>query len=80
MSTREENAVRIGAAAALRSAWNSLPNQVLSLLWLMYRLFYADRVNISIAAPLIQQYPPDGRPARRLGQRAFASRVGGASR
>ena len=63
MSTRDENAVRIGAAAAVRSVWNSLPNQVLLLLCLMYMLFYADRVNISIAAPLIQQYPLDGRPA-----------------
>jgi sugar phosphate permease len=53
MSTRDENAVRIGAAAAPRSAWNSLPNQVL-LLCLIYMLFYVDRVNISTAAPPIK--------------------------
>jgi MFS family permease len=55
MSTRDENAVRIGAAAAPRLAWNSVPNQVLFLLCLMYFIFYVDRVNISTAAPLIQK-------------------------
>ena len=56
MSTRDpaENAVRIGAAAAPRSFWNSVPNQVLLLLCLMYMLFYVDRVNLSTAAPLIK--------------------------
>ena len=54
MSTRDENAVRIGAAAPPRAAWNSVPNQVLLLLCLMYMLFYVDRVNISTAAPLIK--------------------------
>src|SRR5690348_12612779 len=54
MSARDENAVRIGAAAAPRLAWNSAPNQVLLLLCLMYMLFYVDRVNISTAAPLIK--------------------------
>src|SRR5260370_23343067 len=55
MSTggRAEDAVLTGAAAP-RSAWNSVPNQVLLLLCLMYMLFYVDRVNISTAAPLIK--------------------------
>src|ERR1700720_745626 len=55
MSTRDENAVRIGAAAVPCLAWNSVPNQVLFLLCLMYFIFYVDRVNISTAAPLIQK-------------------------
>src|SRR5260370_34845100 len=55
MSTggRAEDAVLTGAAAP-RSAWNSVPNQVLLLLCLMYMLFYVDRGNISTAAPLIK--------------------------
>ena len=40
--------------SAPRSAWNSVPNQVLLLLCLMYMLFYVDRVNLSTAAPLIK--------------------------
>src|ERR1700732_3508509 len=55
MSTRDENAVPIGAAPVPRLAWNSVPNQVLFLLCLMYFIFYVDRVNISTAAPLIQK-------------------------
>src|SRR3984957_4568377 len=55
MSTRDENAVPIGAAPVPRLAWNSVPNQVLFLLCLMYFIFYIDRVNISTAAPLIQK-------------------------
>jgi hypothetical protein len=39
MSTPDENAVRISAAAVLRSARNSLRNQVLLLLCPMYMLF-----------------------------------------
>src|SRR5258708_15281547 len=56
MSTGDpaEDAVLIGAAAPPRSAWNSVPNQVLLLLCLMYMLFYVDRVNISTAPPLCQ--------------------------
>src|SRR5260370_16882329 len=56
MSTGDpaEDAVLIGAAAPPRSAWNSVPNQVLLLLCLMYMLFYVDRVNISTAAPLLK--------------------------
>src|SRR5260370_6596359 len=56
MSTGDpaEDAVLIDAAAPPRSAWNSVPNQVLLLLCLMYMLFYVDRVNISTAAPLIK--------------------------
>jgi MFS family permease len=44
----------IAAPAPTRSAWNSVPNQVLFLLCLMYMIFYIDRVNISTAAPLIK--------------------------
>ncbi len=56
MTTRDptENATATTAPALRRSAWNSVPNQVLMLLCLMYMLFYVDRVNISTAAPLIK--------------------------
>ncbi len=50
-----DNAIPIAARALTRPAWNSLPNQVLLLLCLMYFIFYIDRVNISTAAPLIQK-------------------------
>ena len=49
-----ETAVRVGADAPARTAWNSVPHKVLLLLCLMYMLFYVDRVNISTAAPLIK--------------------------
>jgi MFS family permease len=57
MSTRDpaDGALPIAAPALTRSAWNSVPNQVLFLLCLMYFIFYVDRVNISTAAPLIQK-------------------------
>jgi sugar phosphate permease len=57
MSTRDpaDGAVPIAAPALTRSSWNSVPNQVLFLLCLMYFIFYIDRVNISTAAPLIQK-------------------------
>ena len=56
MSTRDpaEGAIPI-AAPALTPDWNSVPDQVLFLLCLMYFIFYIDRVNISTAAPLIQK-------------------------
>jgi sugar phosphate permease len=47
--------VGVRAVAPTRSAWNSIPNQVLFLLCMMYFIFYADRVNISTAAPLTQK-------------------------
>jgi hypothetical protein len=46
--------VRVGAEVPTRTAWNSVPNQILLLLCLMYMLFHVDRVNISTAAPLIK--------------------------
>jgi sugar phosphate permease len=57
MSTRDpaDGAMPIAAPALTRSSWNSVPNQVLFLLCLMYFIFYIDRVNISTAAPLIQK-------------------------
>jgi nitrate/nitrite transporter NarK len=57
MSTREPagGVMPIAARALTRPAWNSVPNQVLFLLCLMYFIFYIDRVNISTAAPLIQK-------------------------
>lgn len=57
MSTHEpaDTAIPIATRALTRPAWNSLPNQVLLLLCLMYFIFYIDRVNISTAAPLIQK-------------------------
>jgi sugar phosphate permease len=57
MSVRDpaDKAMPIAARALTRSAWNSVPNQVLFLLCLMYFVFYIDRVNISTAAPLIQK-------------------------
>ena len=57
MSTRDpaETAVGVRAVAPTRSAWNSIPNQVLFLLCMMYFIFYIDRVNISTAAPVTQK-------------------------
>src|ERR1700756_5549142 len=57
MITRDptDGAIPIAAPALTRSTWNSVPNQVLFLLCLMYFIFYIDRVNISTAAPLIQK-------------------------
>jgi len=57
MSTRDpaDGAMPIAARALTRPAWNSIPNQVLFLLCMMYFIFYIDRVNISTAAPLIQK-------------------------
>jgi sugar phosphate permease len=56
MSTHDpaEQAITIAAPASARPAWNSVANQMLLLLCLMYMLFYVDRVNISTAAPLIK--------------------------
>jgi MFS family permease len=57
MSTHDpaDNVIPIAARTLTRSAWNSLPRSVLSLLRLRYFIFYMDRVNISTAAPLIQK-------------------------
>ena len=50
-----DDTMAVATPALTRSRWNSVTNQVLLLLCLMYFIFYIDRVNISTAAPLIQK-------------------------